>query len=69
MLVKRYQILVELHHLLILSQMPHPDKRRYRYLGIGQKPVTEKMTYRDLARFLWCTLYSDLSVAHSGGST
>jgi hypothetical protein len=27
-----------------------PDKRDYRNVGIGQKPVTDKRTYQDLAR-------------------
>jgi hypothetical protein len=28
---------------------PNPDKRHYRQLGIVEKPVDEKPTYRDLA--------------------
>jgi hypothetical protein len=32
-----------------LRVKPSLDKRDYRNVGIGQKPVTEKRTYQDLA--------------------
>jgi hypothetical protein len=33
----------------MLTVVPSPDKRDYRNVGFGQKPVTENRTYQDVA--------------------